>query len=134
MKAKLYMTPKRIEVLQAEFTQACIRLKELVVKDDSETDYLVDALIQRFEFSFELAWKYLKHILEFRGITANSPRIVIKEAYREKLIHDGDAWLSMLDDRNSSAHIYDQSLSKKIGNSIRTKHYALLHDLTKLTP
>jgi len=37
-----------------------------------------DATIQRFEFTFELAWKLMKTILEEEGIKVVSPKNVIR--------------------------------------------------------
>ena len=45
-----------------------------------------EGLIQRFEYTFELSWKTLKHYLESKGVTVQFPRDVIKEAFRAGLI------------------------------------------------
>jgi hypothetical protein len=39
-----------------------------------ETEYRNDAVIQRFEFCYEMAWKLLKRLLEDKGIIESTPR------------------------------------------------------------
>jgi len=56
-----------------------------------------------------LAWKLAKAILAYGGIEAATPRLAIKEAYKTKLLANGDVWIDMLEDRNKTAHIYDEA-------------------------
>jgi len=82
-----------------------------------------DGLIQRFEFTFELAWKTLKSIFEDEGLMGlNSPKTVLREAYAAGLIVDEELWLNMLNDRNSTVHIYDEKMSIEICNNIINKY------------
>jgi nucleotidyltransferase substrate binding protein (TIGR01987 family) len=48
-----------------------------------------EGIIQRFEFTLELAWKTLKDKMEFDGIILDkiSPKMILKEAYKTKYIH-----------------------------------------------
>ncbi len=74
-----------------------------------------DAAIQRFEFSFDLAWKVLKTVLEERkGIICNSPNECIREAYQQKFIDYDKKWMSVLKNRNLTAHTYNQNLIEEI--------------------
>ena len=61
-----------------------------------------EGAIQRFEYTFELAWLTPKDRLEYAGVTLSeiTPRNVIREAFAAKLIADADAWMDMLVDRN----------------------------------
>ena len=88
-----------------------------------------DASIQRFEFTFELAWKLMRGVLLYRGKEVNSPRMAIKEGFKEKFFEDGDGWIKMLDDRNLTSHTYKQDLAKEIYENIKIKYYILLKDL-----
>lgn len=71
-----------------------------------------EGVIQRFEYSFELAWKTLKDYLEESGliITPITPRQVIKEAFAARLLADGQVWIDMLDHRNLLSHTYDSAV------------------------
>lgn len=63
------------------FNNALARLKEGIAKYDELDDLSRDGIIQRFEFTFELAWKSLKVLFENEGLTGlNSPKTVLREA------------------------------------------------------
>ena len=55
----------------ANFSQAVKRLNEANIgyKRNADNDIYQDALIKRFEFTFELAWKFLREYLEDQGPT-----------------------------------------------------------------
>lgn len=122
------MNRERVNEIYQDYEKAVQRLKEALDKDSSEDSVYVDGTIQRFEFTFELAWKLAKAILGYQGIEAPAPRTAIKEAFRTKLIADGDGWIDMLGDRNKTAHLYDESEAVKIYNKIKEKHFKLLLD------
>ena len=69
-----------------------------------------EGIIQRFEYTFELAWKTMKDYLQCNGsleIPEITARSVIKEAYAAKLIEDGQVWIDMMLHRNILSHCYD---------------------------
>ncbi|MBL4652734.1 MAG: nucleotidyltransferase substrate binding protein [Flavobacteriales bacterium] len=81
---------------------------------DKQNELYQMALIQTFEFTFELAWKTIKDYLKYGGVEeANLPREVIKHAFNLKIIENGQAWIDMLEDRNLMAHTYDDSRARK---------------------
>jgi len=83
-----------------------------------------EGVIQRFEYSYELAWKTMKDYLEASGIviTPVTPRQVVKEAFAAKIIDDGQVWINMIDNRNLLSHVYDFSIFEQAVKSI-TEHY-----------
>lgn len=95
--------------------QAINRLSE-VVKNGSDIlqDVIQDASIQRFEFVTELFWKTLKKILAYEKIEATTPRDVINKAFQFKLIDDELIWLNILDDRNTTSHVYKQKDAERV--------------------
>lgn len=114
------------------FVNAVERLQEGILKFNEKNDLLRDGLIQRFEFTFELAWKTLKVIFEDEGLKGiNSPKMVFKEAFLADLIEDEELWLRMLSDRNATSHIYSQDLAIKICNNIIKKYVIALESLKK---
>ena len=103
------------------FRNALKRLEEAAEKlaIDKENDIIRDALMQRFEFTYELAWKTTKEYLESMGIMdKNFPRAVIQEAYIQNLIKNEENWLGMIKDRNMTSHLYKESLAKEIADRI----------------
>ena len=110
---------KKVEVLLAieRFEKALKKLKEGV--KIAQTEIEKDGVIQRFEFTFELFWKTLKIILQYKGIEARSPRSAIKEAFRAGLIDDDEIFLDMLEDRNLTSHIYDETTAEEIFQRIK---------------
>lgn len=68
-----------------------------------------EGVVQRFEYTLELAWKTLKDYLEASGIVLNAvtPRQVVKDAFVAKIVLDGQTWIDMIDHRNLLSHTYD---------------------------
>ena len=105
------------------FHNAMSRLKEGVQKWDEADDLARDGLIQRFEFTFELAWKTLKTCFEEEGLIGlNSPKTVLREAYAAGLLKSEELWLAMLQDRNSTAHIYSEQVAVQICRRIQERY------------
>lgn len=98
------------------------KLHELAVKSDL-SDVERDALIQRFEFSFELLWKCAKEYLYVvEGIDAASPKKVIRCCRELGLLDDRQTQeaLQMADDRNLTSHTYDETFAKAVVERIRS--------------
>jgi len=86
-----------------------------------------DGVIQRFEFTMELAWKTIQDILNSRGYPdVKGPKPVIKQAFRDGIIMDGQGWINMLDDRNKSSHLYDETIALEIFDKIQLQYFGLL--------
>lgn len=122
---------KRWRQRLGDFEKSAKRLKEALIKKDfSELEK--DGVIQRFEFTFELAWKTLKDYLEDQGFTdVAGPKKAIQKAFSNNIINDGDLWIAMQEDRNRMSHLYDQSVSKIIFNNIKERYAQALSDLVK---
>ena len=85
---------------------------------------MIDGILHRYEFTFELAWKTIKDYLEYMGIVnkVGSPRENIQLAYQQGIINDGELWIEMMLSRNSLSHLYDEETSRKIYNDIKNKY------------
>jgi nucleotidyltransferase substrate binding protein (TIGR01987 family) len=87
-------------------------------------------LIQFFEMCYELSWNTLKDYLEEQGFSdVNSPRSPIKKAFEVELVSDGHLWLKLLEDRNLTAHAYDEVVVNEIETLIRNTYYKLFQAL-----
>ena len=107
-------------------------LRNLELAKTIETPDIIQkaGIIQFFEISFELGWKVLKDYLEAQGFNdVKSPRAAIKKAFEIGLIVEGKVWLEALQDRNLSAHTYDEDTSNQIINEIRDRYIYILIEL-----
>ncbi len=107
------------------FGQALSLLQEAFQKNpDDMSDLEKEGVVQRFEYTFELAWKTLKDYLVYSGVTFDqiTPRSVIKQAFAAKIIEDGQTWMNMLEQRNLMSHTYDSDIFEKVFNNI-SGHY-----------
>lgn len=112
-----------------DFSNAASWLTKSVTADRTgEFGWLVRAgTVQIFELCFELGWKALKAILENeKGIVANGPREVIREAFAAEIIIDGELWLNALDDRNATTHTYDEASIEAIALKVESDYARLL--------
>lgn len=104
------------------FEKAYSLLKEALAREIL-TDLEKEGLIQRFEYTFELAWKTVRDYLKKEGIDVNLPREVIKHAFQNEIIMDGTVWLDMLEKRNLMAHTYDESRFSKALKKINEEYF-----------
>ncbi len=102
------------------------KLAEAAIAFDSLTTLEKEGMIQRFEYTFELAWKTLKDFLESQGVEASFPREVIKSAFHYELIIDGEIWMEMLEQRNLIAHTYDEEQFNRAIELIRDRFFAAI--------
>ena len=113
----------------ANFNKAMDRLREGSLKMDVLDDLARDGLIQRFEFTFELAWKTAKDYLEAQGFSVKSPRQTIQLAFQTELIANGHVWIDALEKRNLMAHTYDENTIQVAEQLIRGSYYSMLKAL-----
>lgn len=102
-----------------KFQKALISLEAVYLKPMQEDRTNIDATIQRFEFTFELSWKFLKDFFFERGLDINYPKEIIKEAFSVNLIDNESLWIKMLRDRNMTSHTYDEKLADEIFSRIK---------------
>lgn len=93
-----------------------------------------DGLIQRFEFTVELAWKSIKEYLEDQGVVLSiaSPRGILKEAFAAGVLDDGDLWNNILTARNLTSHVYDEATAVGIAQQICTEFLPPLRALMRV--
>jgi len=72
----------------SNFSRALSLLREAMEEDLFSLKQLEkEGIIQRFEYTFELAWKVLKDKMEFDGIVLDqiSPKTVVRQAFAAKI-------------------------------------------------
>jgi nucleotidyltransferase substrate binding protein (TIGR01987 family) len=93
--------------------------------DDKVDELLQEGLIQRFEYTHELAWNVMKDYLEYQGYTnIRGPRDAIRKALEEGLIDDA-RWMESILDRNLTSHDYDDGVVAEIYQKIGAVYYPL---------
>ena len=94
------------------YSKALKQLESAVNKyADTEIDIIKEGIVQRFEFTHELAWKLMQDILQEEGFTdIIGSRTATKTAFNRNLINDGDTWLEMIKSRNITVHTYDEKI------------------------
>lgn len=110
------MDATRLQERIEEFLKALSQLEKAAARPEDE--FIRDSVIQRFEFTYELAWKMLKLQLEAEGIDARTPRQTLQEALQAGFIEDGNAWSELQKNRNLTSHTYDASLAQNVYNYI----------------
>jgi nucleotidyltransferase substrate binding protein (TIGR01987 family) len=98
----------------ASLARALVRAQGLPADEE-----LRDASIQRFEYSFELAWKMLKRRLELDvpstdAVDALSYRAMIRLAAERGLLDNPQAWFDYRDQRNLTSHTYDAAVAQRV--------------------
>lgn len=100
---------------QQRFEQYCKALHQLesAVKTYASTDLdiIKEGIIQRFEFTHELAWKLMQDILKSQGFfDIIGSRTATKMAFNQGLITKGEIWMAMIKSRNLTVHTYDEQI------------------------
>ena len=95
------------------------------------TDLEKEGTIQRFEYTWELAWKTLKDYLEDEGVVLEkiTPKAVLIASVEAKIIHQPDIWMQALDDRNKMSHIYNIVAFEQTISNIAESYLALFDQL-----
>lgn len=75
------------------------------------------AVIQAFEYSFELSWKLLKRYLENYGlekVDGFTVKQLFRAGYEQGLIRDPTPWFGYLEKRNLTSHTYDGATAERV--------------------
>ena len=86
--------------------------------DNDADELLKEGLIQRFEYTQELAWKVMKDYEEYQGYTdVQGSRDAIRKALQMGIIEDA-AWMNTISSRNLTSHCYDEDEFNMVFNKI----------------
>ena len=87
--------------------------KNSLVSDATITERT--AAIKNFELTFELSWKAMKRLLEYREAeNLSSTTSVIKKAFAYGLISNENDWLEIIGLRNKAVHTYGEVLAAQV--------------------
>jgi nucleotidyltransferase substrate binding protein (TIGR01987 family) len=117
----------KLEAQKKQLVKAKDFLDRALVQPENE--FQRAAVIQAFEFCFELSWKYLKSLVEDDGSMIASPKAVIREAARHGFIDNPEAWLNFLQSRNLTTHTYIEAVAEKVYLSVKNEFAPALEKL-----
>lgn len=111
---------QEVKNLFRQFEEAHCRLKEAInIKE--ENDIKRDAVIKRFEFTYELLWKIYKKIARLQKLDYFNPKACFQFAFKSGLIEDEELFLEIIDARNKTTHVYSEEEAKKVYDFIKGK-------------
>jgi nucleotidyltransferase substrate binding protein (TIGR01987 family) len=117
------------------FDRALALLREALARGPSALNQLEkEGVVQRFEYTLELAWKTIKDYLEESGLvlTAVTPRQVIKDAFAARILADGQTWIDMINHRNLLSHTYDPVNFEQAVDAIHRRYLVALGQVRDL--
>ena len=92
--------------------------------EDVLSEMLKEGLIQRFEYTHELAWNVMKDYAEYQGNNnVGGSRDATREAFQLKLIEDGGLWMDMIRSRNKTSHTYNEATANEIYTKILKEYF-----------
>jgi len=108
--------------------KAYTRLQEACQAYDGKDDMIRDSVIQRFEFTYELTHRTLQEYMKYEGLTLENsfPRTIFKTAYANNLIDSEELWLKLINDRNTTSHIYSEKMAGPIVSRICNDYVVII--------
>lgn len=106
------MDTERLGERISDYLKALGQLEKAASQQKDE--FVRDSVIQRFEFTHELAWKMLKLRLEQEDIFAKTPRETMQASLEAGFIEDGNAWTDLQKMRNMTSHTYNEELAEEV--------------------
>ena len=109
------------ERIAAVYQQEAEKQGELHAAQDDIIEGLRAGLIQAFEFTYELCWKFMKRWLEYNvsreAVDGIPRRELFRIAAENSLVTDVKKWFGFHDERNRTSHIYDEEVAEEVHKS-----------------
>lgn len=97
---------------------------EAFLEDEILDEMIKEGIIQRFEYTHELAWNVMKDYAEYQeNSNIGGSRDASREGFQLKLITNGHLWIDMISSRNKTSHIYNEETVNEIYNKILKEYY-----------
>ena len=94
------------------------------IEDEILDEMIKEGLIQRFEYTHELAWNVMKDYAEYQGnSTIGGSRDASREALQLKILSEGEIWMDMIVSRNKTSHTYNEETANEIYSKILKEYY-----------
>ena len=112
----------------SNFKKALAKLGEVAgVKEiDRLSELEKEGMIHRFEYTFELSWKTLQDLLEYKGYQdIAGPNPVLEQSLKDGYITDEKQWRNMKKSRELTSHTYNSETADEIADNIISTYYTL---------
>ena len=109
--------------------QSVLYIRKNFSSEESKYDEVLDemikeGLIQRFEYTHELAWNVMKDYAGYQGNpNVGGSRDASREAFQLKLITDGQLWMDMISSRLKTFDTYKEDIADEIYDKILNQYY-----------
>lgn len=108
--------------------------KKFDISERAEREAYLASIIKHFELFYEMLRKFFKAYLQEKyGIQTLGSKTIFRACYEKKLIDAAvlEKLLEIVEIRNTTAHVYDESAAVRISDSI-IKHYISMEALLKV--
>lgn len=135
---QLLQAYNRLEYMAVKFIEVAEKhIRHDTWPEGEENEFVLhrDAIIQRFEFCYDLTWKFLKLVLKKKYyIETASPRSVFQECYHQGILtrDEVDELFDMIGARNETTHAYDEKMANIIAKRILVYRQELANLAKKL--
>ena len=89
--------------------------------DDVARNAIKAGVIQHFEFTYELSWKFIKRWLEMNVSPTAADGVTRRELFRlgaeNRLIDDVEQWMRYQEARNLTSHTYEPEIAERVYNT-----------------
>jgi nucleotidyltransferase substrate binding protein (TIGR01987 family) len=117
MKLDLSSLRKAVESLKKTIRVADDRAFMSGLNEDQK-EAIRAGVIQNFEFTYELCWKFMRRWLEVNlgpvYVAGVSRRQLFRLSAEHRLVGDVDQWMEYHDARNETAHTYDENTAEDV--------------------
>ena len=116
----------------SNYQKALKKVSEVVEESSLEdlSELEVEGLIQRFEYTYELAWNTLQDLFKHRGYTdITGPTPVLEQAFKDGFIEDAEGWRRLKRSRQLTSHTYDSSTAEEIAKEVVEEYHGLFKQL-----
>lgn len=108
--------------------KAVTALEEVLAQSDDEPfmaglnrvarNAIKSGVIQHFEFTYELCWKFMKRWIEMNVSPGMADGVTRRELFRlaaeQRLIGDVEQWMRYHDARNLTSHTYEPAVAEEV--------------------
>jgi len=117
--------------LYTSLEKALIKFKEAL--DFPDTEPMRESTIQRFEYTFELAWKLMSSILKDQSLSTYGVKNIIRESAKLGIIQDVQRWFDFALARNLASHIYKEEIAIQVHETAKSDFAKYIENLLERT-